>query len=396
MRDNFENKDIKVGKTIRIINKNTLLFKPLKWLIGVFIIFFILYIFVFNFLFIRIPAGWIGVRTNKLGLFGEKGVVEEDFQPGYHRNIAFLDSWKLFDATMQTLELSRKQYFEANKSAILYRLSSQSVRKESGQQIRLTTSEGYNVDIDATAKYKIKKGEAYTLLQELGTEDKYKNIVKNIVLDTCRQIFGAMTTEDFYNPDIKRAKIIIAEKLLRSELDKRHVELVDLLIRDVAFDPNYEAKIREKKLADQDIILNRSIAAAVLQKGVTDKILAETEAMVKIKLQEKDATKAEIEAKTNEEIAKIRADYMKYVTEKRADADLYSARKQADGQLLVKKSEAEGERLLNQSLARLGGTRLVALEAARNIRLKNFILSSEQFNPIDLKEVYKFLNPTDK
>lgn len=388
-------KNITPGKIIRIIGMDSR-FKFLKFFLIIVFAFFIVNFIIFNFLLIKIPAGYVGVRTNNLGILGKKGVVPEDFGPGYHRNFLFLDSWKVFDSTVQTLELSKKQYFEANKNAILYNLKSQSVTRQSGQQVRLTTSEGYNVDVDVTTKYKIKKGEAYKLLQELGSEDKYKVIVKNIVLDTCRQIFGEMTTEDFYNPYEKRKRIKEAKKHLQKELGKRHIELVELLIRNVSFDPNYEKKIREKKLADQDIILNKSIAAATRQKAITDKIIAETEAMVKIKMQEKEAKMAEIEAKTNEEIAKIKADYMKYVTQKKADADLYAAKKQAEGKLLIKKAQAEGEKLLNEALSSAGGARVVALDAAKNIQLKNFVLSSGQLNPIDLDAVYKMLLPDDK
>ena len=105
----FDDKEIKVGNTIKIISRQTMLMKPVKWVIGAFIIFIILKILVFNFLFIRIPAGYVGVRTNNLGILGKKGVVPEDFKHGYHRNFAVLDAWKIFDSTTQTLELSRKQ-----------------------------------------------------------------------------------------------------------------------------------------------------------------------------------------------------------------------------------------------------------------------------------------------
>ena len=78
------------------------------------------------------------------------------------------------------------------------------------------------------------------------------------------------------------------------------------------------------------------------------------------------------------------------------DDDFIANLKNMGVSLDLKKADAEGERLLNLALARLGGTRLVALEAARNIRLKEFVLSSKQFNPIDLKEVYELLDPGQK
>ena len=50
-----------------------------------------------NFLFVRIDLGQTGVRTQQYAVFGAKGVVEQDFGPGWHRNLPLLDTWNVFE-----------------------------------------------------------------------------------------------------------------------------------------------------------------------------------------------------------------------------------------------------------------------------------------------------------
>jgi hypothetical protein len=40
-----------------------------------------------QFIFIKIELGQTGVRTQQYAFLGEKGVVPEDFGPGWHRNL---------------------------------------------------------------------------------------------------------------------------------------------------------------------------------------------------------------------------------------------------------------------------------------------------------------------
>ena len=60
-----------------------------------------------QFLTIRIPVGQVGVRVQQYGLLGDQGVVMEDFGPGWHRDLGPIDSWELFDSTVQALEMTR-------------------------------------------------------------------------------------------------------------------------------------------------------------------------------------------------------------------------------------------------------------------------------------------------
>ena len=118
--------------------------------------------------------------------------------------------------------------------------------------------------------------------------------------------------------------------------------------------------------------------------GKTQVIEAETSKLIAIITKEKEAELIAMEATTDLQIAKIEAQYKKYVTEKTADADLIADQKQAAGQRLVKEAEAEGERLRNEALAGAGGDIMVALEAARNLQIKDVTISTLEVDLLDV------------
>lgn len=254
-------------------------------------------------------------------------------------------------------------------------------------KLELVTADGYKVSLDITVKYQIMTGKAHELYQLLGAGNAYKDKVENETQDKCRRVFGKMKTEHFYNPDIRTKRTNQMLTVLRESMSSRFIEITDLLIRDVSFDPQYERKIKQKKLADQEVELNRSQSRAVEFKGVTQKIVAEMNSEIKIIDQQKTLNLAKSKAENDVNAQKVATDYRRYVTEKRADADLIAAELDAKGQLLMDNAKAEGERLRNSAIAGNGGSTLVALEAARNLKIKSAIFSTEEFNPLNLKDV---------
>jgi regulator of protease activity HflC (stomatin/prohibitin superfamily) len=316
----------------------------------------------------KIEPGQVGVRTQNFAVFGEQGVVKHDFDsPGWYRNLPAIDSWAVYDKTIQTLHMGHGW--------------------RGAPSLTLVTADGYKVSLDVTVKYRIMPGKAYELFQLLGPGDSYKNKVENETQDKCRRVFGKMATEHFYNPQIRENKTQEVMEALRKVMAERFVQITDILIRDVAFDPQYERKIKQKKLADQEVQLNISQARAVEYKGITQKIMAEINAQVKIVDQERELALAKSKAENDVEVKRIQTDANRYVTKKRADADLIAAELDAKGQLLLDNARAEGEKLRNQALQGKGGSILVALEAARNLQIRSAIFSTEDFNPIDLNKV---------
>jgi hypothetical protein len=114
---------------------------------------------------------------------------------------------------------------------------------------------------------------------------------------------------------------------------------------------------------------------------------ANTERKLAVIREEKEAEIIKMRAETDRTIATIQAEAERYATQKRADADLIKAQREAAGQLMVRKAEAEGERLRNLAMAGVGGSVIVALEAAKNLNLSNMILSTVAIDILDIDKM---------
>jgi regulator of protease activity HflC (stomatin/prohibitin superfamily) len=174
---------------------------------------------------------------------------------------------------------------------------------------------------------------------------------------------------------------------LSDSLKDNYVEIVDVLIRNVQFDPDYENKIRKRKLADQEVEVNKSMKRSLEMQGKRQVVEAETKKMLSVIKQEKEATLVTMEAQVNREITKIVAEYEQYATEKQADSDLIAAEMEAKGNLLVKEAEAEGERLRNMAMQGVGGSTIVALEAAKNLDIKEITISTVETDLLDIDKM---------
>ena len=330
---------------------------------------------------INIPVGQVGVRVQQYSLFGKKGLVQKDFGPGWHRDLGPIDNWEVFDSTVQSLEMT-KDPTDGSRAG--------------RDDVQVQSADGYAISLDVTVKYRIREGAAHELYQNTGSGTKYRTIVRNEAEQACMGLFGRMKTEDFYNPAERRKTSTEVGIRLADSLKDNKIEVVDVLIRDVEFDPEYESKIRTKKLADQEVELNKSLGKAAEMSGKTQVIEAETRKLVSIIVKEKEAELVTMQAETDLAIAKITAAYKRYATEKQADADLVQAEKEAEGQRLVKKAEAEGERLRNESLKGEGGDVMVALEAAKNLNLSDVTISTMDVDLLDIDGMVEKLGVEDK
>jgi regulator of protease activity HflC (stomatin/prohibitin superfamily) len=357
--------------------------------------FVLLFLVFFNMFMKHLDVGEVGVRTKQYAVFGQKGVEEKDFTQGWHRNLPMIDTWNVFDATVQSTEFTTHEEREATRlrnSFFDYMSKSSSSGYNRGpDRIELKTKDGFSVKLDVTVKYRVMPGKVYELYKRFNTEERYKGIVRDRVQDTLRNVFGTIKTEEFYNPNIRRVKTEQAYTDLKEDLGKSYIELVSILVRDISFDKSYERKILDKKLADQDEELYKSKTLAEEKKGLTNKIAAETEAMVKIIEQEKQAEQINMKADTDKLIAQLRADAILSVAKIKADADLYAAELEAKGQLLEKEAEAKGQLLKATAMNGSGGDNMVALEAVQNLKLLEATISTQDKDFLDLDAMVKSL-----
>jgi len=322
----------------------------------------------------RIKPDEIGVRTLNLG--AGKGIVPKDYEPGYHRFLWPLDSWHRFTSTVQSLAFARTGRRIPGAAA-------------SSGPLQVTSSDGDRVTIDAEIFFRIQDNAAHRVLQDSGPGDRYLDVVRSLSQDAARVVFGRLNTEDFYNEARREQAHQEAVELLRHRLDQRGVLLIDLLVQAMEFDANYENLIKQKKIADQRVELERAKARAAEEQGRVSKIQAETTVRVQRIERETEAQVTRLRTDANMQIAWLNAEAEKYAKQRHAEADLYMAEHLAQGQRLLRLAEADGTRRKNEALSGEGSRNLVALEALRTLNLADVTFPSmgyEWFNPFEMAE----------
>lgn len=314
----------------------------------------------------RIPLDQIGVRVKVWSV--ERGVVPKDAFVGWHRGIPRVDEWELYDGTVQTED----------------RTAEPIKGRREGNPIKLRTADDYDVTLEIIVKYKLQRGNVWKLREFIGAGDMYKRIMAMEAYDAARTAFGKMVESDLYNPFEKRKRAEECKALLEAKMKLRYVDIVDVLLLNLNFDPKLDRKIKNLKVAELDALASISKAKAADQRGITQTIDADTEAVAEKIKGDKAAKLSILDALTRQRITEILAAADKYMVEKRALADRYKEERIAAGKLLVDTAEAEGERLRRIAMTGVGGELIVAMEAARNINLGNVEVSTQAIDLLDI------------
>ncbi len=324
-----------------------------------------------KFMIIRIDIDKVGVKTSVWGV--KRGVVQRDYEPGWHRYIRRIENWDVYDSTVQTMNFTREARTPEGKIE--------------SRELPIRTVDDYNVTVDIIIKFQIQRGKAHKIREEIGPGDRYKGFIASDIREVSRNVLGKMTEKDLYNPDQKRKRAAEAKQLLAVAFENRHINIIDFLILDMRFDPQLERKIKNVKLAELDQVLNISKERAVNQRGITQTIDATTEALAEKIQSNKDGKIVSLNAEMVTKVTEILADANKFLIEKKAEGNLYKEERRAAGELLIARAKAEGERLRRKAMTGAGGDLIVALEAARNINLNDVVVSTQDIDLLDIDKM---------
>lgn len=350
-------------------------------LVAGFILFLVLLVAFFaGSLFQFVPVDKIGVKKVEFG--PGAGLVKTDFGPGYHFGPAFFCTWYLLPANVQSIDMLRTEPEVARDQGGLFKRV-----VVSNNDIKVKTTEGYDVSVDLSLKYRNKEGSGWRIIENFPDPHARRDILARLAKTSCNEVLGQLATEDFFNPTKRISMANILKERIAAEFDRRGMIIIDVLIRDFLFDPTYEEKIKDKKLADQDVELNKSMTQAAEFEGETRKVQAETQAEVTWILEDGAKSIRKLKAENDFEIRKIDSDADKKVVEIRSDADLYHETIRAQAQLLVKNAEAQVTRLRTTSMEARGAENYVAMEMIRNLNFSDFKVSTQRFNPLEVEKV---------
>jgi regulator of protease activity HflC (stomatin/prohibitin superfamily) len=207
----------------------------------------------------------------------------------------------------------------------------------------LKTNDGQNVEVDLTVIYSLNAKDVPALHQQIGPSFEDQVILPQIRSEA-RIAIGNYTAEELYTGKVRDVvQTQIKERLVRVLAKYPAINIQDALIRHFNFSRQFEGAIEAKKLAAQEIEINRNKALAQEEKAKQEEAQARGFKLKVVQEAEGRAQSAKIEA----------------------DAQRYKLEQEASGNLAIYKADAEGKRLSADALG--GGQNVVALEFAKNI-----------------------------
>jgi regulator of protease activity HflC (stomatin/prohibitin superfamily) len=302
----------------------------------------------------------VGVRTRKFSLIGKKGVEDKVYAPGStYFFLPFINDWNTFDTKLQNLEM----VFDRSRGD-----------RRAQDDLLFKTIDGNDISLDVIIAYRLDAEKAPYILQNVADDDQTlrEKIVRTIARSKPRDIFGELTTEEFYVADKREAQSQRAKEVLQEMLGPLGIEVEKVLTKDYRFNPEYQKAIEDKKVADQQVQKNRSAQHAALEE-------------YKRKLEE---AKGEV----NKMIADADGTYRKA----KIEADVYYEKQQLLAEAIKAEgvAEAKGIREMNNALAGSGGEAFVKLRIAEALQGKQIMLLPVSEGGMNLKttDINKLIN----
>lgn len=304
-----------------------------------------------------VRPGEAGVKQIKFGI--GKGIEPYLYGVGLHY-VGVGETMHRFPTSLQVLELSNSKS-EVSEDVEGHRVTS---------AINIQTSEGYNVQVDATVLYRI--SDPLKTMTTIGPGRLFEDsaVIPRATQDL-RRTLGELDAEDFYRGTKRMDKAHEAQRQLAAELKDKGVEVLQVLVRRYVYDSRYQQAIEQRKIQDQTVYKNEAEAKAATANAAKNKIVAEGAASVLVEL-----------ARGEAEVKKLDS-----------EADLYRRRKAAEGDLLVQLAVAQGTELENQALRGVGSENTVGLKMAEALKGTRLIVlptdGEGAMNPLDLKTLLK-------
>ena len=174
--------------------------------------------------FVVVPAGNVGVVFNVFG-----GVQDDELGEGFHIVLPVLQQVTLYDVRQQELTLSQ----------------------ETGDQVTARSSEGLEINVDATILYQADRANAARLHQDIGPS--YEPVrIRPEVRSQIRDAIGQYAAADLIST-LRTELQQNVESSLRDALSQDNVVVLAVLLRDIRIPTSITNAIEEKQAAEQQV-----------------------------------------------------------------------------------------------------------------------------------------------
>jgi regulator of protease activity HflC (stomatin/prohibitin superfamily) len=316
----------------------------------------------------KVPVDRVGVKILQIG---GGGVIEEDFAPGYVLCVPGLHRIELLDSTLQFYTIAEDG--------------------DTGHALNLRGSDQFITKVDVTIVYRLKPGEAHKALLRHGGSEAFKKRLHSFAHNDLVAELGKLETEDFYNVSKRAGQSQKALLRMNEHLTGEHIEVIDVLIRKLEYDQDFEAKLLDKQLLEQKQQLEVSKAGLEKEKETTEKIRKGTEAQVAATLQELESESKVRAATAEAQVAQIEADAEFFAKSLLASAENYKRQKVAEGELLRTQAKAKGDEALNKAYSGFGGELYLVRQMVDQLEFGDIEVNTNRVNPFAVDELLEML-----
>ena len=197
-----------------------------------------------------LSAGLVWVNPEERGMvisaLEPQGYRTEALDPGLHFIVPFAENVVLYPISKQTYTMS----IATNEGDV-----------RGDDSISARTSDGQEVLVDASVIYKINPNEVP--LVHIQWQDRYRNdLVRPVSRGEIRDVISQFSVQDVYSTKRGEVSGLITDGLA-TKLGLNGVELVEFVLRNIQFSPEYGASVEQKQIAEQ---LAQQAAFVVQQK----------------------------------------------------------------------------------------------------------------------------------
>lgn len=327
-------------------------------LMGVAILLFVAFLAA-NIRVVRVAGSEIGIKINNI-----TGEIELISESGTNIYNGLMSSLYLIDTADQRLEMTADP--------------SRGDRRRQ-DDLRIKTVDGSDVFMDLTINYGVQRDRVDVVTATSGLGDAYKlKWVRDYSRSICRTVFGEMTTEEFYDASIREDIANKAKEELNLKLAPFGIEVRKVIPEKFRFHPEYEDKIRAKKLADQEVEEQISKANAALQNQIFRKVEATKKKEVILATVGGQMQQLIVQAKAIADKNMKEAEAYSIETKRGAEGQFYEMEQNSKAILAQKKAEAEALEQMASALSGEGGRNIVKMEYAQ--RLKSMKISGQPYS----------------
>jgi regulator of protease activity HflC (stomatin/prohibitin superfamily) len=183
-------------------------------------------------------AGLVFIQPQERGVVisavAPKGYREQALQPGLNWIIPFFE-------TVRTYPISRQTY----TMSIVH----QEGAVTGDDSIKARTADGQEVSIDASVIYAIDPSQVITV--HIDWQDRYSTeLVRPLSRGVIRDAVAQYGVQEVYSTQRTEMTALIADQM-NKKLSQNGLTLIDFVLRNITFSPEYAASVEQKQIAEQ-------------------------------------------------------------------------------------------------------------------------------------------------